>query len=89
MKPARFLCPWDSPGRNAEVGCHFLLPLPDPGIEPRGPQGVLTWQAGPLPSETSVCETILRKDALSYLCLNLPGEESRASISQDAWMTGL
>ena len=22
---ARFLCPWDSPGKNAEVGCHFLL----------------------------------------------------------------
>ena len=19
------LCPWDSPGKNAEVGCHFLL----------------------------------------------------------------
>ena len=24
-KPARFLCPWDSPGKNTEVGCHFLL----------------------------------------------------------------
>ena len=23
--PARFLCPWDFPGRNTEVGCHFLL----------------------------------------------------------------
>ena len=23
--PARFLCPWDSPGRNTGVGCHFLL----------------------------------------------------------------
>ena len=21
----RLLCPWDSPGKNAEVGCHFLL----------------------------------------------------------------
>ena len=24
-QPARFLCPWDSPGKNTGVGCHFLL----------------------------------------------------------------
>ena len=24
-QPTRFLCPWDSPGKNAGVGCHFLL----------------------------------------------------------------
>ena len=23
--PARFLCPWNSPGKNTEVGCHSLL----------------------------------------------------------------
>ena len=23
--PARFLCPWDSPGKNTGVGCHALL----------------------------------------------------------------
>ena len=23
--PARFLCPWDSPGKNTGVGCRFLL----------------------------------------------------------------
>ena len=23
--PARFLCPWDSPGKNTGVSCHFLL----------------------------------------------------------------
>ena len=22
---ARLLCPWDSPGKNTGVGCHFLL----------------------------------------------------------------
>ena len=28
-------CPWDSPGKNTEVGCHTLPPedLPDSGIE--------------------------------------------------------
>ena len=29
--PARLLCPWESPGKNTEVGCHFLLQL-SPGI---------------------------------------------------------
>ena len=24
-KPARLLCPWDSPGKNTGVHCHFLL----------------------------------------------------------------
>ena len=23
--PTRLLCPWDSPGKNTAVGCHFLL----------------------------------------------------------------
>ena len=23
--PARLLCPWDFPGKNSGVGCHFLL----------------------------------------------------------------
>ena len=25
-KPTRLPCPWDSPGKNTGVGCHFLLP---------------------------------------------------------------
>ena len=29
------LCPWDSPGENTEVGCHFLLP--NTGIKPMSP----------------------------------------------------
>ena len=24
-RPPRLLCPWDSPGKNTGVGCHFLL----------------------------------------------------------------
>ena len=43
------LCPWDSPGKNTGVGCHFLLQwnLPNPGIEPRSP----TLEADALTSE--------------------------------------
>ena len=25
LQPTRFLCPWDPPGKNTGVGCHFLL----------------------------------------------------------------
>ena len=25
LQPAGLLCPWDSPGKNTGVGCHFLL----------------------------------------------------------------
>ena len=25
QQPTRFHCPWDSPGKNTGVGCHFLL----------------------------------------------------------------
>ena len=27
QQPTRLLCPWDSPGKNTGVGCHFLLPF--------------------------------------------------------------
>ena len=45
LKPPRLLCPWDSPGKNTGVGCHFL---PDPGTEPGSP----TLQADSLLSES-------------------------------------
>ena len=34
LQPVRLLCPWDSPGKNTGVGCHFLLQrnLLDPRI---------------------------------------------------------
>ena len=35
LQPTRLLCPWDSPGKNTQAGCHFLLQgnLPYPGTE--------------------------------------------------------
>ena len=37
LTPVRLLCPWDSPGKNAGVGCHFLLQgfFPIQGSNPR------------------------------------------------------
>ena len=50
LQPTRLLGPWDSPGKNTGVGCHFLLQ----GVFP--PQGLnlpvlrlVLWQAGSLP----------------------------------------
>ena len=36
LQPARLLCPWDSPGKNTGVGCHFLLQgiFPTQGLNP-------------------------------------------------------
>ena len=46
-KSARLLCPWDFPGKNPGVGCHFLLqgPFPTTGLNPH----LLRWQAHSLP----------------------------------------
>ena len=35
LQPARLLCPWDSPGESAGLGCHFLLQrtFPIQGLE--------------------------------------------------------
>ena len=37
--PPRLLCPWDSPGKNTGVGCHFLLQgiFPTQGSNPGFP----------------------------------------------------
>ena len=47
LRPTRLLCPWNSPGKDAGVGCHFLLQ----GIFPT--QGsdlyLLHWQEDSLP----------------------------------------
>ena len=75
LLPARLLCPWDYPGKNTRVGCHFLL------------QGIfltqvpnlhlcclLHWQAGSLPlshlgspcTNTHICVSIYC--FLIYIC---------------------
>ena len=50
LQPARLLCPWDFPGKNTGVGCHFLFQgiFPTRGSNPPLLQ-LLHWQAGPSP----------------------------------------
>ena len=47
LQPARLLCPWDFPGKNTGVGCHFLLQeiVPTQGSNLH----LLHWQADSLP----------------------------------------
>ena len=47
LKPTRLLCPWDFPGKNTGVGCHFLLQgiFLTQGSNP----GLLHWQADSSP----------------------------------------
>ena len=46
LQPAKLLCPWDSPGKNSGVGCHFLLwgIFLTQGLSPR--LLCFHWQAG-------------------------------------------
>ena len=47
LEPARFLSPWDFPGKNPGTGCHFLLQglFLTQGSNPH----LMHWQAGSLP----------------------------------------
>ena len=40
LQPVRLLWPWDFPGKNTGVGCHFFLRQEDPMPEGRWPRGL-------------------------------------------------
>ena len=42
LQYARLPCPWDSPGKNTEVGCHFLLQCTKVKTESEAAQWCLT-----------------------------------------------
>ena len=50
LRPARLLCPWNFPGKNTGVGCHFLLQgiFPTQGSNPNL-LCLLHWQVDSLP----------------------------------------
>ena len=53
LQSTRLFCPWDSPGKNTGVGCHFLLS----GIfQTQGSNlSLLHWQADSLPLSHQGC----------------------------------
>ena len=61
------VCPWNSLGKNTEVGCHSLFPgnLPNSGIEPWSP----ALQADSLPSAYSnyILDIRLKGKTIKYI----------------------
>ena len=65
LQPSRFLCPWNFPGKNTVVGCHFLLQGIYPSQESNPClQSLLDEQADSLPLS-------LRSPKIKYLSINL------------------
>ena len=44
LQPTRLLCPWDFPGKNIGVGCHFLLAT---GVSKYGNSSTEYWNGTP------------------------------------------
>ena len=59
VQPMRLLCPWDSPGENTGVGCHFPL------------QGIFSTQVSNLHCQTDSLPLQPGKHHVSYLILLL------------------
>ena len=72
LYPTRLLCPWDSPGKNAGVGCHFL------------PQGIFLTQG--LNLDLLQCRQILYH--LSLWESPSLWESSSHTVLQMAWTMG-
>ena len=73
LLPTRFLCPWDSPGKDTGVGCHALLQgsYPTQGLNPYL-FGLLHLQAGSLPLHYLGSPPVLTADPPSFGCPPFP-----------------
>ena len=73
LQPTRLLCPWDFPGKNIQVGCHFLLQgnFPNPEMEPTSVMSPAL--AGRFLSTRATCEVQREFSELHPIdnCLNL------------------
>ena len=83
LQPASIFCPWDSPGKNTGMGCHFLLQgnLPNSGTEP-------TFPASPaLAGEFFIAEPAGKPLMPTYWALNQspPLEGLSFPIIQSVW----
>ena len=66
---AWLLCPWDSPGRNTEVSCHFFLQgiFPTQGLNPHL-LCLLHWQVGSLPPAPPRMRVLSSTAYLTHRC---------------------
>ena len=90
LQPARLLCPWNFPGKNAGVVCHFLLQrnLPDPEIKPRSPVLVGKPPGKPIDMlETPIYLRETMKGSMSeiqYNEINLPNGQSEETTRAES-----
>ena len=86
--PARLLCPWDSPGKNTGVGCHFLLQgiFPTQGLNLGLLQcrKILYWLSyqGSL---TNVCKHLCFFQHICYICAYVLSRFSRVWLFETLW----
>ena len=75
LQPARLLCPWDPPGKNTGVDCHFLLQgiFPTQAWNPH----LLHWQVDSLPLRHlgSPASAVFNLIKLSVTFLHFSGEK--------------
>ena len=67
--PTRLLCPWDFPGNNTRVGCHFLLLgiFSDPGIKLASPALAGKFFTTESPGNSLLCHTVSKILYLFFL----------------------
>ena len=88
LQPARLLCPWDFPGKNIGVGCHFLLQwiFSTQGLNPH----FLHWQAGSLIIESprkplkvrTIYHFYIKQDVYIYLFFSRFLEKKGISLGE-------
>ena len=79
LKPSRVLRPWDSPGKNTGVGCHFLLQgiFPTQGLNPGKERGYCFTQAVTCGRIWYWTELVINTLCVKLLtCLSLAGHAS-------------
>ena len=80
-QPTRLLCPWDIPGKNAGVGCHFLLQgiFPTQGSNPQL-LCLLYWHVCSLPlSPVGSPDFAVQFSSVAQSCLTLCDPMNRST----------
>ena len=82
QQPTRLFFPWDSPGKNTGVGCHFLLQCRKVKSESEVAQLCPTL-CGPIDSSPSGCPVpgILQERTLEWVAISSPTHESEVTQS--------
>ena len=85
LQPSRLVCPRDSPGKNAGVGCHALLQgiFPTQGLNPASSPSL---QADSLPSEPPGKPKNTGEGCLSLLQQIFPTQELNQGLLHCRWI---